>query len=263
MTHSPFALRPLGKTDIMVSGLGWGMWRFVGDDVSGAHKLVEAAFEAGINFFDTADIYGFQRPGVGFGDSEALLGKVFEADKTLRGKMVLASKGGITPPMPYNSTTNYLVEACEASLRRLKSDVIDLWQIHRPDLLAHPHEMAAAFDKMKALDALTDGTLDLAIELGASVLAWSPLGGGRIASPGNDARALRVAAELDRVAARDNVSRSSVAYAWIMMHPSTPIPLVGTQNAARILETKKVANVALSRDDWYAILVASRGIPMP
>jgi predicted oxidoreductase len=302
MTQSPFALRPLGKTDIMVSGLGWGMWRFVGDDVAGAQKLVEAAFEAGINFFDTADIYGFQRPGVGFGDSEALLGRVFEADKSLRGKMVLASKGGIIPPTPYNSTTDYLVAACDASLQRLKTDMIDLWQIHRPDLLAHPHEIAAAFDKMKsagkvrafgvsnftvaqtralqahldfplatyqpefsplALEALTDGTLDLAIELGASVLAWSPLGGGRIAAPGDDQRAIRVATELDRVAALHGVTRSSVAYAWIMMHPSAPIPLVGTQNAARILETKEVENVALSRDDWYAILVASRGVPMP
>jgi predicted oxidoreductase len=302
MTHNPFSLRPLGKTDIMVSGLGWGMWRFVGDDVGAAHKLVEAAFEAGINFFDTADIYGFQRPGVGFGDAEALLGKVFETDTSLRGKMVLASKGGIIPPMPYNSTTNYLVDACDASLRRLKTDVIDLWQIHRPDLLAHPQEMAAAFDKMRtsgkvrafgvsnftvaqtralqahldfplasyqpefsplAIDAMTDGTLDLALELGASVLAWSPLGGGRIAQPGDDPRAARVGAELDRVAASQGVSRSGVAYAWIMMHPSAPIPLVGTQNVERILETKDVAKVSLSRDDWYAILVASRGAPMP
>jgi predicted oxidoreductase len=278
------------------------MWRFVGDDVGAAHKLVEAAFEAGINFFDTADIYGFQRPGVGFGDAEALLGKVFETDTSLRGKMVLASKGGIIPPMPYNSTTNYLVDACDASLRRLKTDVIDLWQIHRPDLLAHPQEMAAAFDKMRtsgkvrafgvsnftvaqtralqahldfplasyqpefsplAIDAMTDGTLDLALELGASVLAWSPLGGGRIAQPGDDPRAARVGAELDRVAASQGVSRSGVAYAWIMMHPSAPIPLVGTQNVERILETKDVAKVSLSRDDWYAILVASRGAPMP
>jgi aryl-alcohol dehydrogenase-like predicted oxidoreductase len=117
MTANPNILRPLGKTDIMVSGLGWGMWRFAGDDVKAAQGLVEAAFAAGINFFDTADIYGFQRPGVGFGDAEALLGRVFEADKSLRGKMVLASKGGIIPPTPYNSTTDYLVAACDASLK--------------------------------------------------------------------------------------------------------------------------------------------------
>jgi predicted oxidoreductase len=114
-----------------------------------------------------------------------------------------------------------------------------------------------------ALDALTDGTLDLAIELGASVLAWSPLGGGRIAKPETDETALRVAATMDAIAAKHGVSRSSIAYAWVMMHPSAPIPLVGTQNKERILETRDVAKVSLSRDDWYAILVASRGAPMP
>jgi predicted oxidoreductase len=302
MTANPNILRPLGKTDIMVSGLGWGMWRFAGDDVKAAQGLVEAAFAAGINFFDTADIYGFQRPGVGFGDAEALLGRVFEADKSLRGKMVLASKGGIIPPTPYNSTTDYLVAACDASLKRLKCDVIDLWQIHRPDLLAHPGEIAAAFDKMKsagkvrafgvsnftvaqtralqahldfplasyqpefsplALDAMTDGTLDLAIELGASVLAWSPLGGGAIAKPDGEIRAQRVADVIDTIAAKHQVSRSTIAYAWVMMHPAAPIPLVGTQNADRIQETADVAKVTLSRDDWYAVLVASRGAPMP
>jgi predicted oxidoreductase len=301
MTLMPTKLRPLGKTDLMVSGLGWGMWRFVGADLATAHKLVEAVFEAGINFFDTADIYGFTGAG-GFGDAEALLGQVFEADKGLRGKMVLASKGGIVPPMPYNSTTAYLVDACDASLRRLKTDVIDLWQIHRPDLLAHPAEIAAAFDQMKsagkvrafgvsnytpsqtsalqahldfplatyqpefsalAIDPIVDGTLDLALETGASVLAWSPLGGGRIAQPEQDARANRVAKALDEAAAKHQVSRSTIAYAWVMMHPAAPIPLVGTQNVDRILETRDVSKVELSRDDWYAILVASRGVPMP
>jgi predicted oxidoreductase len=301
MTLKSTKLRPLGKTDLMVSGLGWGMWRFVGADLATARKLVDAAFEAGINFFDTADIYGFTGSG-GFGDAEALLGQVFEADKSLRGKMVLASKGGIIPPMPYNSTTAYLVQACDDSLRRLKTDVIDLWQIHRPDLLAHPAEIAAAFDQMKsagkvrafgvsnytpsqtralqahldfplatyqpeysalAIDPITDGTLDLALETGASVLAWSPLGGGRIAQPEQDEHANRVAKAIDDIAAKHQVSRSTIAYAWVMMHPAAPIPLVGTQNIDRILETRDVAKVELSRDDWYAILVASRGVPMP
>jgi predicted oxidoreductase len=263
--------------------------------------LVDAAFEAGINFFDTADIYGFNGAG-GFGDAEVLLGQVFAEDSSLRGRMILASKGGIIPPTPYNSSTKYLIEACEASLKRLKTDVIDLWQIHRPDLMAHPADIAKAFDALKssgkvrafgvsnytvaqtralqahldfplasfqpeysplALDALTDGTLDLAMETGASVLAWSPLGGGRIAVPEQDERANRVAAVLDTIAAVHNVSRATVAYAWVLAHPAAPMPLVGTQNVARILETRDVSKVQLSRDEWYQILVASRGVPMP
>ena len=301
MSLAPASLLPLGKTSLMVSALGWGMWRFVGDDVVQARALVDAAFEAGINFFDTADIYGFNGTG-GFGDAEVLLGRVLADDKSLRGRMVLASKGGIIPPTPYNSSTAYLIAACEASLKRLNTDVIDLWQIHRPDLLAHPHEIAQAFDALKsagkvrefgvsnftipqtralqahldfplasyqpeysalALDALTDGTLDLALETGASVLAWSPLGGGRIAKPETDTRSNRVTAALDVIAAAHHVSRSTIAYAWILAHPARPMPLVGTQNVERILETRDVAKVQLSRDEWYQVLVASRGEAMP
>jgi predicted oxidoreductase len=302
MSLSSPKLSALGKTDLMVSDLGWGMWRFAGVELAQARRLVDAAFDAGINFFDTADIYGFQTPQVGFGDAEVLLGQVFEQDKSLRGRMILASKGGIIPPTPYNSSTAYLVAACEASLKRLCTDVIDLWQVHWPDLMAHPLEIAAAFDKLKtagkvrefgvsnytiaqtralqahldfplasyqpeysplALDALTDGTLDLATETGAGVLAWSPLGGGRIATPGDDVRALRVTSTIDAIAEAHNVSRTSIAYAWVLAHPARPMPLVGTQNVERILETREVASVTLTRDEWYQILVASRGVPMP
>ncbi len=298
---SKLVRRKLGRTDIEVSSLGWGMWRFVGFDLTRAARLVEAAFDAGITFFDTADIYGYTPEG-GFGDAEALLGQVLQHNKGLRSKMVLASKGGIIPPTPYNSSTAYLIGACEASLRRLGTDVIDLWQIHRPDLLAHPADIAAAFDHLKgsgkvrafgvsnytvaqtralqahldfpiasyqpefsalALDALTDGTLDLALETGATVLAWSPLGGGRIAEPADDERANRVVQALDRVATAHNVSRTTIAYAWVLQHPARPMPLVGTQNPERIMETNDVATVQMSRDEWYQILVASRGAPMP
>jgi predicted oxidoreductase len=298
----PTNLRRLGKSDLMITSLGWGMWRFAGIEVKAAQKLVESVFEAGINFFDTADIYGFQNPQVGFGDAEALLGEVFKQAPSLRSKMVLASKGGIIPPTPYNSSYDYLVNACEASLRRLNTDVLDLWQIHRPDLLTHPAEIARAVDHLiqagkirtfgisnytvaqaralsahlntdivsfqpefspLALDAMTDGTLDLAMEIGASVLAWSPLGGGRIAKDGDDTRTKAVIAALDKVAATHGVSRTSIAYAWVASHPSQPIALVGTQNPQRILETREVFKIQLSPDEWYQILVASRGAPMP
>ncbi len=298
----PTNLRRLGKSDLMITSLGWGMWRFAGIEVKAAQKLVESVFEAGINFFDTADIYGFQNPQVGFGDAEALLGEVFKQAPSLRSKMVLASKGGIIPPTPYNSSYDYLVNACEASLRRLNTDVLDLWQIHRPDLLTHPAEIARAVDHLiqagkirtfgisnytvaqaralsahlntdivsfqpefspLALDAMTDGTLDLAMEIGASVLAWSPLGGGRLAKDGDDTRTKAVIAALDKVAATHGVSRTSIAYAWVASHPSQPIALVGTQNPQRILETREVSKIQLSPDEWYEILVASRGAPMP
>ncbi|GIU65924.1 aldo/keto reductase [Candidatus Phycosocius spiralis] len=300
MSHV-FDLVPLGKTGISVSSLGWGMWRFAGTPPLAARKIVETVFEAGINLFDTADVYGY-RGLHGFGDAEALLGAVIKEAPSLRQSMILASKSGITPPTPYNSSFAYLVQACEASLRRLNTDYLDLWQIHRPDLLTHPAEIAKAVDNLMqagkirafgisnftpsqtralvsylsidiasfqpefsplALDALSDGTLDLAIELGASVLAWSPLAGGKLAKNGEDARSKAVIAALDHVAQTHRVSRNSVAYAWVKAHPSRPIALIGTQNPDRILETRQVSTFNLSPIEWYQILVASRGAPMP
>ena len=75
----------LGATDVVVSRLAWGMWRFQGDDLGHARALVEAAFDAGINLFDTADIYGFNGRD-GFGNAEVLLGRLFAADPGLRGE---------------------------------------------------------------------------------------------------------------------------------------------------------------------------------
>lgn len=296
----PKASRALGRSGIEVSPLAWGMWRFRTDDRS-AQALVEAALDAGISFLDTADIYGVAEDG--FGSAEALLGRVLAQSPALRGRMVLATKGGIRPGVPYDSSADYLVAACEASLKRLGVETIDLYQIHRPDVLAHPAEIARAFDALKqagkvrafgvsnytpaqvaALSAhvteplvstqpefsplhvapLTDGVLDQALERGMAVMAWSPLGGGRLGGgEGADPRARAVTAALDAIAEREGAPRSAAAYAWIMAHPASPIPIVGSQNPARIAEAARALEVRLDRADWYAVLTAARGEPLP
>ncbi len=296
---------PLGTSGLGVAPLGWGMWRFAGADPVTARARIEAALDIGCTLFDTADIYGFGSP-AGFGGAEALLGEVLRQDPSLRDRMVIATKAGITPPVPYNSTTAYLIAACEASLRRLGIECIDLFQVHRPDLLAHPGEVAAAFGRLKAagkiravgvsnysaaqidalcahlpfdlatvqpefsalaIEPLTDGVLDVAMRRGFAVLAWSPLGQGRLgtAAPGAtvDARTTAVATALDAVAARAGVVRAAVAYAWIMAHPTRAIPLVGSQNPDRIREAAEAYRVELTREEWYRILEASRGERMP
>ena len=291
----------LGATDVLVSRLAWGTWRFQGDDLGHARALVDAAFDAGINLFDTADIYGFNGRD-GFGDAEILLGRLFSADPGLRRKMVLASKGGVVPGVPYDSSADYLVAACEASLHRLGTDHLDLFQVHRPDVLTHPAEVARALEtlvtsgKVRAvgvsnysptqtaalvahlhiplasiqpefsplvLDPLADGTFDLAMQHRISVLAWSPLAGGRLGEPGDDERAQRVCAELDRQAQRFGVSRAAATYAWIMAHPAGIVPIVGSQQASRIREAAAAYQVEWTRADWYRVLVASRGVALP
>jgi len=293
--------RVLGATGLKISPLAWGMWRFHGIGVQQAAALVHAALDAGITLFDTADIYGFNGMS-GFGDAEILLGQVFAQDPSLRGRMVLATKGGITPPTPYNSSAAYLMEACDASLRRLQTDHVELYQIHRPDTLAHPEEVAGALVKLRAagkiaqagvsnysaaqtralqaflpfrlashqpefsplaIDPISDGVLDQAMAQRMSVLAWSPLGGGRLGGQGDDKRTRDVIAALDTVARRDNVGRTAVAYAWVMAHPARPIPIVGSQQPERIREAAQALEVHLSRDDWYAILTAARQAPLP
>ena len=285
----------------MVAPLGWGMWRLAGADVATARLRIDAALDAGCTLFDTADIYGLGTD-AGFGGAEILFGKVLKAAPAIRGRIVLATKAGIEPGAPYNSSADYLVGACEASLQRLGVERIDLLQVHRPDLLAHPAEVARAFDKLHrdgkigaagvsnyssaqtrallahltmplasmqpefsplVLDPMSDGILDLALERGIAVLAWSPLAQGRLARAGGDERAGRVIAVLDSIAARAGVARAAIACAWVMAHPAHPIPLIGAQSPEHVREAADAVRVVLTRADWYRVLEASRGAPMP
>ena len=298
----PPATRTLGASGITVSPIAWGMWRLAenGRTPADAARLVHAALDAGINFLDTADIYGFDGAG-GFGDAEALLGEVLAAEPGLRGRMVLASKGGIMPPLPYDQSAGYLNSALDASLRRMKVDTIDLYQIHRPDILAHPQEVARVLDDAVAagkirtigvsnftvhqtaalnqflgnklvstqpeisplrITCFENGELDQAMMLGLTPLAWSPLGGGRLVDPASE-RDRAVAAELDRVAAQYGVSRSVAAYSWLMAHPAGIVPIIGSQQPARIAEGTAALKVQWNRTDWYAVLVAARGERLP
>ncbi len=295
----PSPTRHLGKSGIEISSLAWGMWRFAGLEISAARAAIDAAFDAGITLFDTADIYGFGEQG--FGKAEELLGRVLAESPDLRSRMVVASKGGITPPVPYDSSAHYLVQAIDKSLERLKVEQIDLWQIHRPDILTHPQEIARTVEnavnagKIRAfgvsnftqtqiatlaqfcpvpivstqpelsplrIDTIENGELDQAIAMDLGVLAWSPLGGGRIGDPTNE-REQNVAAALSGVAAAHGVSRTAAAYSWIMAHPARPIPIVGSQNPARIAEAADAFKVVWTRADWYSVLVAARGVPLP
>jgi predicted oxidoreductase len=214
--------------------------------------------------------------------------------------MVLATKGGIAPPVPYDSSTNYLREACEASRARLGVDVIDVYQIHRPDLFSHPADVAATLtalrdeglirevgisnhtpDQHDALVAhlpfplatsepaysvtelapLRDGTFDRCMRDGVVPLAWSPLAGGRLMS-GVGVRPELISA-LDRLAEREGVGRAAICYAFVLAHPSAPVAIIGTQTVDRIEEATTALGVTLTRGDVYELIQASEGVPLP
>ena len=211
--------RRLGPGGVEVGPLALGLWRFTGTDVGRNTALIEAGLDLGMNLVDIADVYGLDWGGTGFGSCEANLGAVLRARPDLRDRMVLATKGGIVPPVPYDSSATALRAACEASLARLGTDRVDLYQVHRPDMFTHPAELADTLDGLVAdglvgtvgvsnytpaqtralaahldaplvstqpeysaacLDPLRDGTLDLCAEAGIVPLAWSPLAGGRL-----------------------------------------------------------------------------------
>lgn len=296
----------LGTSGLTVGTIAYGCWRFAGTGTTEAKRKIEVALSVGMTLIDTADIYGFGEA-AGFGGAEELLGQVLRETPGLRKQMVLATKGGITPPTPYNSSHTYLTEACKTSLKRLNTDIIDLYQIHRPDLLAPMPETARALNDLVsgghiraigvsnftvsqtralqahldhpivstqpefsawAQDPITDGTLDWASETDAATLAWSPLAGGSLATgqaPENadPSRFTAVIETLDRLAQTHNASRSDIAIAFTLQHPARVIPIIGTQRTDRIESAAATVDLKLSRRDWYDIVEAYRGTPMP
>lgn len=293
---APRSLGELGD----VGPIAYGLWRFTNDDVGSAQRLIETALDADMNLIDTADVYGLDWGGTGFGEVENLLGKVLTAAPHLRERIVLATKGGIRPPTPYDSSDEWLTAACDDSLRRLAVDTIDLYQIHRPDMYAHPADVAATLARLReqgkiravgvsnhtvaqtaalqahlpfplvttqpeyslvTLDPMRDGTFDHCTATGMVPLAWSPLAGGTLAS-GAGVRQQLVDV-IDRIAAREAVERSHVAIAFVLAHPTAPIAIIGTQRPERITDSLRALTVTLDRADVYELIQASDGTPLP
>jgi aryl-alcohol dehydrogenase-like predicted oxidoreductase len=141
--------RQLGKTDLLVSRICFGCWqlspRFWGEvDLHPWEEAIRQALDLGVNFIDTADAYGD-------GYAEECLGD-FLAREGLRDRFILATKfyWNFQKERRHPDTRHdYIIEECEASLKRLKTDCIDLYQIHAWDPLTRPEEVAAAFGKLK------------------------------------------------------------------------------------------------------------------
>ncbi|MEN9359776.1 MAG: hypothetical protein RL095_1311 [Verrucomicrobiota bacterium] len=209
-----------------VSAFGFGCWRFLPHLVPDPEGLLASACDGGVNLIDTADVYGYDWGGTGFGEAEKFLGRCFAASPSLRDRFLLCGKSGIRPGTPYDSSRIYLRQAIEASLRRLRTDRLDLFLVHRPDFFTHPADLAATLVEFRDLglireagvsnflpaqvDALQsflpfplavlqtqfsayrlsplhDGQFDFCQSRNLLPLAWSPLDGGRL---GDDAVAV-------------------------------------------------------------------------
>ena len=311
---------PIGISALMSSRLAYGCWRLAGTwtpaEVTPAteqegRQAVIAAFESGYTLFDHADIYCR-------GMAERIFGQVLREVSGMREQILIATKGGIRvagDPVPgapgrYDFSAEHIIRACEGSLERLGVETIDLYQLHRPDYLADPAEVAQAFSQLQRagkvryfglsntrpsllaavqaacpmplvvhqveislakLDSFTDGTLDQCLQNSLTPLAWSPLAKGLLGDGNNPNFPLRnvagkvdsVVEVLDTLAAAHGASRTGVALAWLLKHPSKIIPIIGSTNPGRIREAVKAVAVELTREEWYRLLIAARGEPLP
>jgi predicted oxidoreductase len=219
----------LGKSSIQASRLAYGCWRVLGPEgaepnpnrEANARKAITAAYEAGFTLFDHADIYAD-------GAAEKVFGDVLKQVSGMRERIVITTKCGIRrkgvpnpdSPYRYDFSAEHIVTACEQSLKRLGVEQIDVYQLHRPDYLMQPDEVAGAFTRLKGqgkvrefgvsnfkpqqlallqracsfplivhqveislarLDCFEDGTLEQCLGEKITPMAWSPLAAGRLA----------------------------------------------------------------------------------
>jgi predicted oxidoreductase len=202
----------------------------------------------------------------------------------------------------YDTSKEHIIKSAERSLKNFKTDYIDLLLIHRVDAVLNPEEVAEAFQKLKSegkvrnfgvsnflpaqfnmlnsylddklvtnqieisplnLEHFENGTLDLMLEKRVHPMAWSPLAGGRIFK-GEDETSIRVRKTLNKI--KEEVGAKDideVVYAWILMHPSKIMSIVGSGNLDRIKAAVRATEIKLTRDQWFEIYVAGRGVDIP
>ena len=291
------APRPLSLSTIVA-----GLWRIVSWKLSVAERIrwIEQALELGISSFDHADIYGDYQAEAQFGEALKAAPSLRERMQ-LVSKCGIRLRSEQRPYRInyYDTSATYVRAQVEQSLRNLHADQLDLVLIHRPDYLMDAAALAETFATLTRegkvahwgvsnhttsqfallhqqhplqtnqielsplqLDALDDGTLDQAQQLGLRPMIWSPLGGGRLFT-GEDEQAIRVRAEMNAIAERYGISLTTLAFAWALRHPSRPHVITGTGRIDSLREAVAALDVRLDAQDWYAIWTASKGHSVP
>jgi aryl-alcohol dehydrogenase-like predicted oxidoreductase len=265
--------------DLRVNRMGFGAMRVCGRDVWGppadraaAHRVIRRAVELGVNFIDTADSYG---PHV----DEVLIAEALHPYPT---GLVIGTKGGLVRPTRHawdsDARPEHLRQAVDGSLKRLKLERIDLYQLHAPDPRVPFAESVGALaeaqraGKIRHLglsnvsvrqleaarrittivsvqneynfdDRSSDDVLAACARLGIAFIPWYPLGAGR---------SLR-AAKLKRVAAARGASAAQVALAWLLARSPAMLPIPGTASIAHLEENVRAAGLRLTEAERAAL----------
>ena len=271
--------------DLEVNRLGFGAMRITGEGVWGepkdpenARKVLRRAVELGVNFIDTADAYG---PDV----SERLIG---EALSPYAAGLIIATKGGLTRQGPGKwlpvGRPEYLQQQVEMSLRLLKQERIDLWQLHRIDpktpveeslgeikdlqtagKIRHvglsevkiPEieqarkvvEIVSVQNKYNISDRAHEDVLEYCTKHSIAFIPWFPVAAGELARPGG---------KLDSAAKKHGATVSQLSLAWLLHHSPVILPIPGTSSVEHLEENVKAQDVQLSDAEWSEIEAAAK-----
>jgi pyridoxine 4-dehydrogenase len=266
--------------DLQINRLGFGAMRLLGEGVWGepadpANSLavLRRAVELGVNFIDTADSYG---PAIGER-------QIAEALYPYTPGLVIATKAGLTRQGPHKwmpvGRPEYLNQQVEISLRVLKVDRIDLWQLHRIDPKIAVKESLAPIARLQrqgkirhiGLSEVTIAQIEEAAQtvkivsvqneynLGnrkheevlqycqannIAFIPWFPIAAGKLAQPGSS---------LDQAARRHNATVSQLSLAWLLHHSPVLLPIPGTASIAHLEENVKASDLTLSDTEWAEI----------
>lgn len=279
MSTKPSKTFKLGG-DLEINRLGYGAMRITGSGIWGppadtekAKKVLQKAVELGVNFIDTADSYG---PVV----SEPLIG---EALAPYKKGVVVATKGGLVRTGPNVwipvGRPEYLTQQVELSLRWLKVETIDLWQLHRIDPHVPVAESLGAIKKLqeqgkirhvglsevnveqieearKTIEIVSiqneynitnrksEAVLQYAEKHNLGFIPWFPVAAGKLAQPGG---------KLDQVAKAHNATVSQLSLAWLLHRSPVVLPIPGTSSVEHLEENVKAQDVTLSEAEWKSI----------
>lgn len=132
----------LGTSDLQVSNIGLGCMRMGELSTQEASKIIHNALDQGVNFFDHADIYAE-------GKSEEIFAEAINMNPSIREKLLIQTKAGIRKGF-FDFSKEHILTSVDESLKRLKTDYLDVFLLHRPDTLVEPEEVAEAFSILKA-----------------------------------------------------------------------------------------------------------------
>ena len=289
LMHNPAGLSPVVA----------GAWRLAEWQWTPQQRLawIEGNLDIGVSSFDHADIYGGYRVEALFGDALALrpaLRARLQLVSKCGIKLVAPARPG-HQVKHYDSSAAHVRASVDQSLQALRTDHLDLLLIHRPDALADFDELADTFERLRRegkvrcfgvsnfapqqlaplhrrialathqvelsplhLDPLHDGVLDQCQDLGLRPMIWSPLAGGRLFTS-DEATAQRLRHTLQALAQELGVSLTTLVIAWVLRHPSQPLPILGSRRIEVARDAMAALALRLDAQQWWRVWTAAVG----